>query len=161
MSGCQIISIADNIEIMSNSENKKDEKFLNLLETANVLKNAGKSKRNYNCWYYYGQEDSRLWWDKPYYEALLIKRKLAQQTIDLILEDHYLVRDSNRINRISRAISDIDKMLSDNPKLSKIELFKAQFQYKIKEYKTLWIKKLEKILYPIIYGYFLGTIKRH
>lgn len=88
-----------------------------VVERFNELKNAGqKIDQEFNCLYYFGQEDSRLWWNEPYPIALLIKRKLAQETINKLLEDHYMVRDSYRIGRITNAIKDIDKMLSDKPK---------------------------------------------
>lgn len=88
-----------------------------LVERFNELKNAGQRiDGEFNCLYYFGQEDSRLWWNEAYPVALLIKRKLAQETINLLLADHYMVRDSYRIGRITNAIKDIDKMLADKPK---------------------------------------------
>ncbi len=98
------------------SEALEDSKPKSLIERFNELKKAGQRLDNeFNCLYYFGQVDSRLWWNETYPNALKIKRKLAQETIDLLLEEHYMVRDSYRINRISHAIKDIDKMLADEP----------------------------------------------
>jgi hypothetical protein len=99
---------------MTLNSNKELNKLVTL---AKELKNAGqKIDQEFNCLYYFGQADSRLWWNESYPAALLIKRKLAQETINLLLDDHYMIRDSYRIGRIINAIKDIDKMLADKPK---------------------------------------------
>jgi hypothetical protein len=96
---------------------------MDLIDKYNETRTSGIIIKNYNCWYYYEQEDSRLWWDKPYSEALLIKRQLANNLIKKLLSVHYMKRDNNRIHRILKAITDIDKMLKDDPKLSTFELW--------------------------------------
>jgi hypothetical protein len=101
----------------------------NFIKQYEELKNSGKTKRNYNCWYYFGQEDSRLWWNKSYPKALYIKKQLALNLINTLLGAHYLERDSSRINRILKAIEDIDKMLKDNPRLPFYKLWFYQIQY--------------------------------
>lgn len=75
-----------------------------------------KIEKQSSCQYYYGTDDASLWWDKPYYEALAIKKSLTQGILDEICSQHYLTRDAERMNRLLKVIKDIEKQQKDEPK---------------------------------------------
>lgn len=75
-----------------------------------------KIDRKSSCEYYYGQKDASLWWDLPYHEALKMKLVLSQKVVHELQQEHFLVRDSARIDRIMKIQKDIQKQLADKPK---------------------------------------------
>ena len=66
-----------------------------------------------SCEYYYNYDDASLWWNLPYHKALETKKRLCQIVIDDLCKEHYLKRDTERINRCMQVIKDIDKQLND------------------------------------------------
>lgn len=68
------------------------------------------------CQYYYNEDDATIWWDLVYHEALEVKKELCQKVIDELCNEHFLKRDSERINRCLKHIRELEAQLGEKHK---------------------------------------------